>query len=69
MSATAALSPTGQAYDGHAAEPLLNKLKVGNILLADRAYDSDAIRKITEEKGACAKLVPITALLVKAQSH
>ena len=46
----------GQAYDGHAAVPLLEHLQKGNILLADRAYDSNAIRKIVGEKGAWANI-------------
>ena len=48
----------GQAYDGHAGELLLEHLQEGNILLADRAYDSDAIRQTVTEKKAWANIPP-----------
>ena len=35
----------GQAHDGTAAEGLLSELRPGAILLADKAYDSNAIRQ------------------------
>ena len=34
----------------------MGHLRKGDILLADRAYDSNAIRKIVEEKGAWANI-------------
>jgi transposase len=34
----------GQAHDGRSAQDMLGTLKKGDILLADRAYDSDALR-------------------------
>lgn len=46
----------GQAYDGHAAEALLDQLGDGDILLADRAYDNDAIRKFVADRGAWANI-------------
>ncbi len=45
------LSP-GQAYDGHTAEQLLTALPEGCRLLADRAYDSNAIRALLAAQGA-----------------
>ena len=44
----------GQAYDGHAAAKLLDRLPGGCRLLADRAYDSNAIRTLLEQRGATA---------------
>jgi hypothetical protein len=35
----------GQAHDGRSAVDMFSTLEVGNILLADRAYDSDALRE------------------------
>ncbi len=46
----------GQTYDGHAAEPLLENLQEGDILLADKAYDSDAIRNTVANKNAWANI-------------
>jgi len=34
----------GQAHDGRSAEGMLESVGAGDILLADRAYDSDALR-------------------------
>ena len=44
----------GQAYDGHAALDLLGALPSGCKLLADRAYDSNAIRAMIAAQGAVA---------------
>ena len=52
------LSP-GQAYDGHAAMDLLDRLKPGQILLADRAYDADALRAAVAGRGAWACIPPM----------
>ena len=46
----------GQAYDGHQAEALLKDLQPKSVLLADRAYDADAIRKMISEQGAWANI-------------
>jgi transposase len=34
----------GQAHDGRSADDMLDGLGEGDVLLADRAYDSDAMR-------------------------
>ena len=44
------LSP-GQAHDGRSAADMLEGLAKDQILLADRAYDSDALRISLQEKG------------------
>jgi transposase len=46
----------GQAHDGKAAENLLEHLGTDSILLADRAYDSTAIRTLVAERGAWANI-------------
>jgi transposase len=50
----------GQAHDGRSAEDMLGTLGRGNVLLADRAYDSDALRQDLAARGAKAnvKLMP-----------
>lgn len=49
----------GQAHDGRAAWDMLDSLAAGNILLADRAYDSDALRQTLAERGAWANVKPM----------
>ena len=46
----------GQANDGKQAGPLLETLPQDSILLADKAYDSDAIRKAVEAAGGFANI-------------
>ncbi len=46
----------GQAHDGTAAESMLDILGDGAVLLADRAYDSNAIRAFATERGAWANI-------------
>ena len=46
----------GQAYDGHSAFDMLDSLKPGSILLADRAYDADKLRAAIAAKGAWANI-------------
>jgi transposase len=48
----------GQAHDGKSAQDLLGTLREGDILLADRAYDSDALRQTLAERGAWANVRP-----------
>jgi transposase len=50
----------GQAHDGRSAEDMLGTVGRGDVLLADRAYDSDALRQDLAARGATAnvKLMP-----------
>ena len=50
----------GQAHDGRSAQDMLATLGRGDVLLADRAYDSDALRQDLATRGAKAnvKLMP-----------
>jgi transposase len=52
-----ALTP-GQAHDGTAAEKLLTNVKPGATLLADKAYDSNAIRDQAREQDVWANIPP-----------
>jgi len=49
----------GQAHDGRSACDMLQALADGQILLADRAYDSDALRRSLEQRGAWANIKPM----------
>lgn len=49
----------GQAHDGRSAADLLGHLGPGQILLADRAYDSDALRQRLAAQGAWANVKPM----------
>lgn len=49
----------GQAHDGRSADDMLLELAAGQILLADRAYDSDALRHALAERGAWANVKPM----------
>jgi len=49
----------GQAHDGRSAADLLQTLGQGQILLADSAYDSDALRRTLTERGAWANVKPM----------
>ena len=48
----------GQAHDGKSAIDLLQSMRDGQILLADRAYDSDALRQSLAGRGAWANIKP-----------
>ena len=48
----------GQAGDAPVAATLLEDLAPGAILLADRAYDTDAIRKLAADRDAWANIPP-----------
>ena len=50
----------GQAHDGRSAEGLLDDLGEGQILIPDRAYDSDAIRLALSQRGAWANVKPVS---------
>ena len=49
----------GQAHDGRSAEDMLEQMQAGQILLADRAYDSDAMRQALAKRGAWANVKPM----------
>jgi transposase len=49
----------GQAHDGKSACDMLDALGPGQILLADRAYDGDALRQRLAERGAWANVKPM----------
>lgn len=49
----------GQAHDGRSAADMLNTVREGQILLADRAYDSDALRAAMADRGAWANIKPM----------
>ena len=49
----------GQAHDGRSAQDMLQLIAEGQTLLADRAYDSDALRESLEERGAWANIKPM----------
>ncbi len=49
----------GQAHDSKGADGMLDRLGPGQILLADRAYDSDALRDAMAKRGAFANIKPM----------
>jgi len=49
----------GQAHDGRSAADMLGHMSKGQILLADRAYDSDALRQMLADQGAWANIKPM----------
>lgn len=49
----------GQAHDGRSAADMAQKIGAGQILLADRAYDSDALRQNLAARGAWANIKPL----------
>ena len=49
----------GQAHDGRSAQDMLDTVGAGDILLADRAYDSDALRTEMAARGAWANIKPM----------
>jgi len=50
----------GQAHDGRSAADMLAGLSAGQILLGDRAYDSNALRQTVSEQGAWANIKPLS---------
>lgn len=49
----------GQAHDGRSAADMFETVQAGHILLADRAYDSDALRHRLTERGAWPNIKPM----------
>jgi transposase len=48
----------GQAHDGRSAADMLDSVAAGQTLIADRAYDSDALRHTLANRGAWANVKP-----------
>ena len=51
----------GQAHDNPTALEMMGSLNTGDILLADRAYDSDALRRKLADQGAWANETDVGA--------
>ena len=49
----------GQAHDGRSAADMLDGVMAGQTLLADRAYDSNALREALQARGAWANIKPV----------
>lgn len=49
----------GQAHDGRSAADMLGSVSADQVLLADRAYDSDALRRAIAERGGVANIKPM----------
>lgn len=49
----------GQAHDGRSAAEMFETVNAGDILLADRAYDSDGLRQSIAARGAWANIRPM----------
>jgi len=49
----------GQAHDGKSAADMLDTVVADQVLLADRAYDSDILRKTLADRGAWANIRPM----------
>jgi transposase len=49
----------GQAHDGKSAADMLGGLGEGQVLLADRGYDSDALREAPAAQGAWGNIKPM----------
>ncbi len=49
----------GQAHDGKSAGDMLDTVLTDQVLLADRAYDSDLLRKTLADRGAWANIRPM----------
>ena|ERR687897_3350028 len=55
----------GQAHDGRSAADMLQGLGAGQILIADRAYDSDLLRQNMTARGVFANIKPLARRLDK----
>ncbi len=49
----------GQAHDGRSAADMFDTIQAGDILLGDRAYDSNRLREELKERGAWACVRPM----------
>ncbi|WP_148203819.1 IS5 family transposase [Nitrobacter winogradskyi] len=50
----------GQAHDGRSAQDMIDTVERGDVLLADRAYDSNALRQTLAARGARANVKPMS---------
>ena len=50
---------SGQAHDGRSAADMLDTVGKGQVLLADRAYDSDALYRTLAARGGQANVKPM----------
>lgn len=48
----------GQSADCHAAEALLRSLPTGSLVMADRAYDTNAVHEQIQSQGAVPNIQP-----------
>ena len=55
----------GQAHDGKTFEQMMSGIGEGVLVLADRAYDSNAIREKLEARGALANIRPLDCRVEK----
>jgi transposase len=55
----------GQAHDGRSAADMFDTIGEGDVLLADRAYDSDALRAEMAARGAWANIRAMPGRKVK----
>ncbi|MCP1998200.1 transposase [Nitrobacter winogradskyi] len=49
----------GQAHDGRSAQDMIDTVERGDVLLADLAYDSNALRQTLAARGATANVKPM----------
>jgi transposase len=49
----------GQAHDGRSAQDMIDTVEREDVLLADRAYDSNALRQTLAARGATANVKPM----------
>jgi transposase len=49
----------GQTHDGRSAQDMIDTVGRGDVLLADRAYDSNALRQTLAARGARANVKPM----------
>ena len=58
----------GQAHDGRSAADMFDSIQAGQILLTDRAYDSDGLRRDLDARGALGNIRPMpTRVNIPAQ--
>lgn len=58
----------GPAHDGRSAQDILSAISTGQILLADRACDSNALLQSRAEQGALATIRPMSIRLIATET-